>query len=179
MDGIKGCQRTIWLWEHITNTSGEADVLCKFRSLNRQKSPSGMLLKPTSCEVFRSSQQRTVGAWNRWWQLDQTFIFLRMAQKWHIKCWKPCWMVSQLDQLCGPIGTPFLIHHLKCHHIAPPWKAGVRFSQGGKFSSAVAASHWRLLQDWVGGDAMGHVQTTGIGAIEPLEHQMTGEDCEM
>jgi len=24
-----------------------------------------------------------------------------------------------------------------------------------------------------------HVQTTGIGAIEPLEHQMTGEDCEM
>lgn len=38
----------------------------------------------------------------------------------------------------------------------PSWKAGVRFSQGGKFSSAVAASHWRLLQDWVGGDAMGN-----------------------
>ena len=24
-----------------------------------------------------------------------------------------------------------------------------------------------------------HVQTTEIGALEPLEHQMTGEDCEI
>lgn len=88
----------------------------------------------SSCEVFRSSQQRTVGAWVKprpARQLDQTWHIPSYSCEWlrngSVKCWKPWWMVSQLDHLCGPIGSPFLIHHLKCHHITPREKRASAF----------------------------------------------------